>query len=155
MIEMLVRERCPQAIPLAEGMVEVLHGIPGPRPVHTQVWYEEACWARAAIEYGMTDLPEGAEVVAARHAYKIVEDEPAGMWGRRVSFDFPQVRMIYLLEIAARLRSGDHPVPVPRTGSKKLRAEYKDWNDRVQWCEAMLYGIGTCESYLEKEVMGR
>lgn len=137
-------------------MVGVLQGIPGPRPVHTQIWYEEACWARAAIECGMVfPDPDDAAVVAARHAYQLVDGEPAGMWGRRVSFDFPQVRMVYLLEIAARLRSGDHPAPVPRTGSRKLRAAYNDWCDRVRWCEAMLYGLGTCESYLEAEVMRR
>lgn len=156
MIEALVREQCPAAVPLAETMVDVLRGIPGPRPANTQIWYEEACWARAALEHGM-DLPDTdeGEVVAARHAGRIIPDEPAGMWGRRVSFDAAPVRMIYLLEIAARLKTGDHPVQLPRTASRKLRSKYVDWRDRVRWCEAMLYGLGTCEAYLESKVMGR
>lgn len=158
MVEATVRARCPEAVPLAEAMIAVLRGIPGPRAVETERWYAAACWARAAFEHGMviaeaesTEAAEAADaaaVVAARHASRWCPDEPAGMWGRRVAFDAAPVRVVYLLEIAARLQTGDHPRPLPKTASRTARAAVAAWNERVRWCEAMLYGSERCMRYL-------
>lgn len=155
MLETLVRERCPAAVPLAEEMVSVLRATPGPRPVEDEVWYEEACWARAALYAGMTGLPELPEVAAAQRAGPLVPDEPVSMWGRRVALDAAPVRVVHLVEVAARLRSKAHPVAVPKTASRAARAEAGRWAERVRWCEAMLYGLGGCEAYLKEAVAAR
>jgi len=155
MIETLVRERCPAAVPLAEEMVAILQAVPGPRPVETEAWYGEACWARAAIAAGMTDLPDIPQVVAARRAGTMVPDEPVSMWGRRVALDAAPVRVVHLIEVAARLRSKDHPAPQPRTASRAARAEAARWAERVRWCAAMTYGLGGCEAYLKEAVAAR
>jgi hypothetical protein len=153
MIEALVRDRWPAAVPLAEAMVAVLRDIPGPVAVELRAFYEEACWARAALAHGATDLPEEhVPVVAAFHAGPIVSGEPAAARGRRVAFDAAPVRMVYLLEVAGRLRTGDHPVPLPRTASRVARRAVGEWNLQVRWCEAMLYGLGSCTAWLEAAV---
>lgn len=155
MIETLVRERCPAAVPLAEVMLSVLRATPGPRPVEAEAWYEEACWARAAIAAGMTELPAEPAVVAARRAGPVVPDEPVSLWGRRVALDAAPVRVVHLVEVAARLRSKDHPAPQPKAASRAARAEAARWAERVRWCEAMLYGLGGCEAYLKEAVAAR
>lgn len=155
MVETMVRERCPAAVPLAEEMVLLLRATPGPRPVETEAWYEAACWARAAFAAGMKGLPEPPEVIAAMRAGPLVPDEPISMWGRRVAQDAAPVRVIHLLEVAALLRLKTHPVPLPRTASRVARAEAARWAERVRWCEAMFYGLGGCEAYLKEVVAAR
>ena len=155
MIETCVRERCPAAVPLAEEMVVVLRATPGPRLVETEDWYEDACWARAGLASGMTDLPAVPAVIAAVRAGPRVPDEPISLWGRRVALDAAPVRVVHLVEVAARMRSKDHPVAVPRTASRAARAESARWSERVRWCEAMLYGLGGCEAYLKEAVAAR
>jgi len=152
MMETLVRDRCPAAVPLAEAMLSVLCEMPGPRPVEDQAWYEEACWARAALAHGMKDLPDSPAVVAARMSAPLVADEPARLHGLRVAADCAPVRMVYLLHIAAKLRLGDHPMPLPKTASRVERAKVAEWNIAVSRCEAMLYGLGACEAYMEAAV---
>lgn len=152
MLESQIRERCPKAVPLAETMVQILRGIPGSPPAALQAWYEEACWARAAMEYGLTDLPEEPPVIAARMAGPIIVDEPAGLHGRRVAYDCAPVRMVYMLRIAAKLRMGDHPKPLPRTAPRVERAKLGRWLKEVSWCKAMLWGLGECTAYIEAAV---
>ncbi|NBR67423.1 MAG: hypothetical protein EBT79_09170 [Actinobacteria bacterium] len=152
MIEVLVRDRCPAAVPRAEAMVSVLREMPGPRLVEAQAWYEEACWARAALEQGVSDLPNMPAVVAARMSAPLVADEPAGLHGLRVARDCAPVRMVYLLYIAAKLRMGDHPKPLPKTAARVERAKVAEWNIAVSRCGAMLYGLGACEAYMEAAV---
>lgn len=153
MIEDLVRDRCPTAIRLAEAMVDVLRGIPGPRDADRQSFYEDACWARAAIAAGMpvTEMPPGPAVTAAQRAGPIIPDE--WLWAWRVSTDPAPVRMVYLIEVAAILRLGDHPVPMPRTAPRVLRQEVGRWNRRVAGCADMLRDdLGTCVEYLRGAV---
>lgn len=151
MLESLVRERYPAAVPLAEAMVAVLRGIPGPRPVEDQAWYEEACWARAAVDAGAKDLPDEAPAVAARMAAPLGLEQ-ARLQGLRVAMDAAPVRMVYLLHIAAKLRMGDHPKPLPRTAPRVERARVAQWNLALSWCSAMLSGIGGCEAYMAEAV---
>jgi hypothetical protein len=155
MVETRVRKRCPAAVPLAEEMVAVLKAMTGPRPVETEAWYEEACWARAAFIAGMTDLPELPEVIAAMRAGPLVPDEPGSMWGRRVALDAAPVRVIYLLEVAALLRLKRHPVPLSRKASRVSRAAFARWAERVRWTEGMFYSLGGCEAYLKEAVAAR
>jgi hypothetical protein len=152
MIETLVRARCSAAIPLAEAMVTVLRELPGPRRADEDAWYAEACWARAAIEQGMSDLPEVPETAAALRAAPLVPGEPVGLWGLRVARDAAPVRLVYLLEVAARLRIGDYPARVPRTASRAARTAVAEWMQRRAWCEGMLYGLGDAEAYLAASV---
>ena len=153
MIETLVRARCAAAIPLAEAMVRALRELPGPRRVDEEAWYAEACWARAAIAHGMSDLPEIPETAAALRAAPLVPGEPVGLWGLRVARDLAPVRLVYLLEIVARLRTGDYPSRVPRTASRAARTAVADWMQRRAWCEGMLYGLGPAEAYLAAAVL--
>ena len=152
MPEKLIRERCPASVRLAETMLTVLREIPGPRPVEDQAWYEEACWARAALEHGMKDLPDSPAVTAARMAAPLVDGEPARLHGLRVARDCAPVRMVYLIYIAAKLRMGEHPKPLPRTAPRAERLKVAEWNIAVSRCEAMLYGLGACEAYMEAAV---
>jgi hypothetical protein len=152
MIETLVRARCSAAIPLAEAMVTVLREMPGPWRLDEEAWYAEACWARAAIEHGMSDLPDVPETAAALHAAPLVPGEPVGLWGLRVARDAAPVRLVYLLEVAARLRIGDYPARVPRTASRVARTAVADWSHRLAWCEGMLYGLGDAAAYLAAAV---
>jgi hypothetical protein len=84
-----------------------------------------------------------------------VPDEPISLWGRRVALDAAPVRVVHLVEVAARMRLKDHPVAVSRTASRAARAASARWCERVRWCEAMLYGLGGCEAYLKEAVAAR
>jgi len=134
-------------------MIDVLRGIPGPRDADRHAFYEDACWARAAIAAGMpvTEMPPGPVVTAAKRASPIIPDE--WLWAWRVSMDPAPVRMIYLIEVAALIRLGDHPVPLPRTAARSLRQDVGRWNRRVAGCTDMLRDdLGTCVEYLRDAV---
>ena len=147
-----IRKQDPAAALLAETMEGLLRGLPEPDP--ELQWYVEACWWRVALEQGL-ELPDNAAAMAAKRAYKLIPLEPASLWGRRVSGDVAPVRLIYLLEIAARLKLGAHPSAHPKSTSRKLRLEHGRWIERVAWCQAMFHGLGKCEAHMRDLIPSR